>query len=57
MKLLHVLRSKPNDEVKHLIRILSEGKESRVFELYRADTNYDELIDLVFEYDKVVTWW
>ena len=57
MKLLHVLRSEPDDEVKKLMEILSEGTESKTFELYKGTVDYNKLIDLVFEHDKVVTWW
>lgn len=57
MKLLHVLRSEPDDEVKKLVEILSDGTESKTFGLYKGAANYDELIDLVFEHDKVITWW
>ena len=57
MKLLHVLRSEPNDEVRKLMRILSDETESAKFELYKKAVNYEKLIDLVFEHDRVVTWW
>jgi len=57
VRLLHVLRSEPDDEVKKLMEILSEGTESKTFELYKGTVDYNKLIDLVFEHDKVVTWW
>ena len=57
MKLLHVLRSEPNDEVRKLMRILSDETEPAKFELYKKAVNYEKLIDLVFEHDRVVTWW
>lgn len=57
MKILHVFKKEPDDEVKKLMEVMSEGEESKQFELYKADANYEELIDLVFAHDKVVTWW
>ncbi len=57
MKILHVFKKEPDDEVKKLMEVMSEGEESKQFELYKGDANYEELIDLVFAHDKVVTWW
>lgn len=57
MKILHIFKKEPNEEVKNLVEIVSEGEESKTFELYKENVNYEELIDLVFECDKTVTWW
>jgi hypothetical protein len=37
--------------------ILSGDEESETFSLYEGDPDYEKLIDLIFEYDRVVTWW
>lgn len=57
MKILHILRSEPDEVVKNLIKASSEGNEAQQFELYEEDVDYDTLIELVFEHDKVVCWW
>ncbi|MCD6254928.1 MAG: hypothetical protein LWW78_05900 [Deltaproteobacteria bacterium] len=57
MKILHIFKTEPNDEVKKLVEIMSEGEEAKTFELYKENVNYEELIDLVFECDKVISWW
>ncbi len=57
MKLLHVLKSEPDDITQNLMEGLSEGCEVRQFELYQCEIDYDELIELIFDYDKVVCWW
>ncbi len=59
MKLLHVYRSEPNDEVKKLVQILNEGNESMEFKLYEAkeDADYDKLVQMIFEADKTISWW
>lgn len=57
MKVLHILRSKPDEVVKNLIKASSEGNEAQQLELYKEDVDYDTLIELVFEHDKVVCWW
>jgi len=57
MKLLHILKSEPNNNTKTMIDILSEGEESRVFTLYDDQPDYENLIDMIFGHDKVISWW
>jgi hypothetical protein len=57
MKLLHILKSEPNNNIKNMIDILSEGKETSVFTLYDDQPDYGNLIDMIFEHDKVISWW
>ena len=57
MKLLHVIKSKPDNITEKLMQGLSEGHEVRPFELYQGEIDYDALIELVFEHDKVICWW
>jgi hypothetical protein len=57
MKILHVLKSEPDQNTKTLIDLLSEGEESMQFNLYEKESDYEKLIDLVFESDQIVSWW
>jgi hypothetical protein len=57
MKLLHILKSDPDENTKTLIGILSEGEEAAEFSLYEEAADYEKLIDMIFEHDKVITWW
>lgn len=57
MKSLHILKSEPDRNTKLLIDILSQDEEIKTFSLYEGDPDYENLIDLIFEYDRVVTWW
>ena len=57
MKLLHILKSEPDDNTMTLMEILSQGEESTEFKLYGEEADYENLIDLIFEHDKVVSWW
>jgi len=59
MKLLHVYRTEPNEEVQKLVQILNEGNEAQEFKLYEAkeDADYDKLVQLIFEADKTISWW
>jgi len=57
MKSLHILKSEPDHNTKLLMDILSEDEEMGTFSLYEGDPDYEKLIDLIFEHDRVVTWW
>ncbi len=57
MRILHIYKTEPDDTTKTLVNILSEGKEVTEFELFKDGVDYDKLLDLIFEHDKVVTWW
>jgi len=57
MKLLHILKSKPDENAKTLMDILSEGNDASEFSLYNDQADYEKLIDAIFENDKVISWW
>jgi len=57
MKLLHILKSEPDDNTKTLMAILSEGNDISEFPLYEKMADYEKLIDAIFENDKVISWW
>lgn len=57
MKILHVLKSEPDAVIKKVMEPLSKGNEAREFEMYQGDVDYDKLVELVFDHDKVICWW
>ena len=57
MKILHTPKSEPDEATKLLMEILSEGEESTVFPLHDEDPDYEKLIDLIFQNDRVISWW
>jgi hypothetical protein len=57
MKILHVYRSEPNDDVKKLTEILNRDRDVTEFKLYNGDPNYDMLVQNIFEADQTVSWW
>ena len=57
MKILHVFKSEPDTVIKKLMEPLSKDNEAREFEMYQRDVDYDKLVELVFENDKVICWW
>lgn len=59
MKILHILKTEPDNNTKSLMTTLGElqGKETTVFTLYNEQADYEKLIDLIFEHDKIISWW
>ena len=57
MKLLHILKSSPDECTRTLMDIISQGEETTEVSLNDEATDYDKLVDLIFENDKVITWW
>ena len=59
MKILHILKTDTDNNTKTLMSALnkSEGGESTKFMLYDEQADYEKLIDLIFEHDKIISWW
>jgi hypothetical protein len=57
MKILHILRSKPDDVVKKLMEEVSRREQSKEVPLYEGDVDYDRLVKEIFESDQVISWW
>jgi len=56
MAILHVLRSRPDDQVLELIRSTEPG-DSRRIALYDEVVDYDRLVFEIFRHDRVSAWW
>ena len=59
-KMLHILKSPPDYLQRNFMYNLSLGYSCLQFPLFDFDEeqpDYDELIDLIFDFDEVITWW
>ena len=45
-----------DEVIKRLMKISSEGTGVQQFELFAKDVDYHKLVELIFEYGKVVSW-
>jgi hypothetical protein len=57
MKILHILKTEPDEVTGTLMDAVSNGEESSTFKLYESDPDYGRLLDLIFENDRIVSWW
>ena len=60
-KILHLLKTEPDEMQRTLMDQLSTGSLNLEIPLYGIDgeenVDYDEIIDLIFQHDQVITWW
>ena len=57
MKVLHVLKSEPDETIKTLKSAFAESDEVQEFAMYKGNVDYDKLIALVFDSEKIICWW
>ena len=57
MKILHILRSEPDEMTRNLILQSFEEAQNIEISLYQENVNYDELVADIFSSDKVISWW
>jgi hypothetical protein len=57
MKLLHILRTEPDDRIRLLIKGVSSGEKGTEVPLYAGSVDYDRLVAEIFENDMVICWW
>ncbi len=57
MRTLHILKTPPDDDTNALMAMLVSPEEATIFRLYEEPADYDTLLDLIFEHDKVISWW
>ncbi len=57
MKVLHILRTEPDESVKTFMETISAKEESKVTPLYNEDVDWSSLADDILAYDKVISWW
>ena len=56
-QILHIDKSQPDNLQDALISALGSRMDSQSVSLFDETVDYDGLIDLIFEYGDVVTWW
>ena len=57
MKILHILRSEPDEMTRNLILQSFEDAQNIEISLHQENVNYDDLVADIFSSDKVISWW
>jgi hypothetical protein len=56
-KVLHILKSEPDETIQRLTDCLSMDNAASVVMLYQRPADWPALVDKIFENDKVICWW
>ncbi len=57
MRILHILKSEPDETIEKLIGSLTETDEITVQPLFQGNIDWTRLVDDIFAHDKVICWW
>jgi hypothetical protein len=57
VKILHILRSEPDETVEKLTVSMNMDNSASVVMLYEDPVDWPALVDKIFENDKVICWW
>jgi len=57
MKILYILRTRPDLTVEKLMQSVTNGDKAHVRALYEENMDWSKLVDDIFEHDKVISWW
>jgi len=57
MKLLHILKSEPEETIEKFTEAMSMDNTASVVMLYEESVDWTALVDKIFENDKVICWW
>lgn len=57
MKILHILKSKPDESIISIINTQKSAHEVSIVNLYEDDNiDYEHLVELIENFDKIITW-
>lgn len=57
MRILHILKTEPEEIVEKFIEAVSNEEEFAVAALYQEDVDWARLVTDIFAYDRVICWW
>ncbi len=57
MKILHILRSEPDQMTRNLILKSFEDVQNIEIPIYQETVDYDKLVEKIFSSEKVISWW
>ncbi|MDH3829363.1 MAG: hypothetical protein OET21_18200 [Desulfobacterales bacterium] len=57
MKILYILRTRPDVTVEKFMQTITNGDQSQVRKLYEDKIDWSKLVDDIFHHDKVISWW
>jgi len=57
MRVLHIFRSEPDETVRQMVEIVTNGDDAKQTPLFASDVDWSQLVDDILSHDKVISWW
>jgi hypothetical protein len=57
MKVLHILRSEPDEMTRNFILQSFEAAQNIEISMYGENVDYDQLVQEILSSDQVISWW
>jgi len=57
MRVLHIFRSEPDETVRQMVEIVTNGDDAKQTPLFGSDVDWSQLVDDILSHDKVISWW
>ena len=56
MKILHIIKFRQTELTKKIIEQQSKKHDVRVIDIKKKDISFEDVIDEIFSYDKIISW-
>jgi NADH dehydrogenase FAD-containing subunit len=56
VKILHILNDGPEASAERIINVQAKEHEVKVIDLSEKEISYENIIDDIFSYDRVISW-
>ncbi len=57
MKTLHILKSQPDELTNYIVEAECKESDCQKIETFQPDTDWEKLLEQIFNADKVICWW
>lgn len=56
MKVLHIIKSEPDEVVSKIIDVQKVVHDVKVIDISKGDVSYESLVEEIFNSDRVISW-
>ncbi len=57
MNTLHILKSEPDELTRYIVDADCRDNTCRTVETFKPGTDWEKIVEQIFEADKVICWW
>ena len=57
MNTLHILKSEPDELTRYIVEADCRDNNCQTVETFKPGTDWEKIVEQIFEADKVICWW